>query len=126
MPLAVFDASTLTSVADLKTLYEFFHPLLPRLADNARLLLLTAPPDATDDSELAAARRAVEGFTRALAKEIGKRGATANLLYVEDGAEARLDGPLRFFLSPRSAYVDGQPLRLSARVAAPSRSAPRA
>lgn len=111
--LALFDASGLASVADLKSLYEFFHPLVPRLTPNARVLLLTAPPDQTDDIARATARRAVEGFTRSLAKEIGKRGATANLAYVEAGAEDRLDGLLRFLLSPRSAYVDGQPFRVS-------------
>ncbi|AXQ30077.1 3-oxoacyl-ACP reductase [Solimonas sp. K1W22B-7] len=113
--LALFDASGMTAVSDLKALYEFFHPLVPRLSANARVLVLTAPPEETEDSGLAAARRAVEGFTRSLAKEIGKRGATANLAYVEGGAENRIDGLLRFLLSPRSAYVDGQPFRVSAR-----------
>ncbi|HSW11447.1 MAG TPA: 3-oxoacyl-ACP reductase [Solimonas sp.] len=111
--LALFDATGLGCVGDLKALYEFFHPLLPRLAPNARVLLLAAPPDDPVNSELAAARRAIEGFTRALAKEIGRRGATANLVWVEQGAEERLDGLLRFLLSPRSAYIDGQPFRLS-------------
>jgi len=112
--LALFDATGLGSIAELKSLYRFFHPLMPRLAPNARVVVLTAPPEDVVDSEVAAARRAVEGFTRSLAKEIGKRGATANLAYVEAGAEDRLDGLLRFLLSPRSAYVDGQPFRVSA------------
>ena len=38
----------------------------------------------------AAARAALDGFVRSLAKEIGKRGATAHLLVVEPGAEERL------------------------------------
>jgi 3-oxoacyl-[acyl-carrier protein] reductase len=46
-----------------------------------------------------------------LAKEL-QRGATANLLLIED--EASLESALRFFLSGKSAYVDGQPLRLGA------------
>lgn len=122
--LALFDATGLASVGDLKALYEFFHPLVPRLSANARVLVMTTPAEATTDSELAAARRAVEGFTRALAKEIGKRGATANLAYVEAGAEDRLDGLLRFLLSPRSAYVDGQPFRVSARTRAAPTAGP--
>ena len=61
----------------------------------------------------AVAARAVEGFVRSVGKEIGKLGATANLLYVERGAEARAAGPLRFFLSAHSAYVDGQPVRIT-------------
>ena len=44
------------------------------------------------------------------AKEIGGRGSTAQLVYVEPGAEDQLESTLRFFLSPRSAYVSGQPV----------------
>jgi len=36
------------------------------------------------------------------------------LLYVATGAEAQLEGALRFFLSPKSAFVSGQVLRLQA------------
>ncbi|HLY34002.1 MAG TPA: 3-oxoacyl-ACP reductase, partial [Jatrophihabitantaceae bacterium] len=43
------------------------------------------------------------------------RGATANLLLVEDAAS--LESALRFFLSGKSAYVDGQPVRLGSGVA---------
>jgi 3-oxoacyl-[acyl-carrier protein] reductase len=46
-----------------------------------------------------------------VAKEL-RRGATANLLWVED--EASLNCALRFFLSGKSAYVDGQPVLLGA------------
>jgi 3-oxoacyl-[acyl-carrier protein] reductase len=52
-------------------------------------------------------RRALEGVTRSLGKEIG-RGATVNLVHVEEGAEERIGPTLRFLLSPRSAYVSGQ------------------
>lgn len=120
--IAMYDATQLRDVADLRNLYNFFHPLVTRLATNARVLVMTAPPEAADNAAGAAVRRAVEGFVRSLAKEIGKRGATANLVYVEAGAEDRLEGPVRFLLSARSAYVDGQPVRVSLRVKAPAAS----
>src|SRR5205823_1205452 len=41
-----------------------------------------------------------------------RAGSTANLIYVADGAERALESTLRFFLSGRSAYVDGQVIRL--------------
>ncbi|MHB8492355.1 MAG: 3-oxoacyl-ACP reductase, partial [Solirubrobacteraceae bacterium] len=59
------------------------------------------------------AQRALEGFTRALGKEVGRRGATVQLLYVEPGAEESIESTLRFLLSPRSAYVSGQVIRAS-------------
>ncbi len=59
------------------------------------------------------AQRALEGLTRSLGKE-ARRGITANLVYVGEGAENGIEATLRFFLSPRSAYVSGQVVRIEA------------
>jgi 3-oxoacyl-[acyl-carrier protein] reductase len=64
------------------------------------------------DSVRVATRAALEGFVRAVAKEFGRRGVTANLITVERGAEERAGGVLRFILAPESAYVTGQPLNV--------------
>ncbi|MEM7437532.1 MAG: 3-oxoacyl-ACP reductase, partial [Myxococcota bacterium] len=61
----------------------------------------------------AATRAGLEGFTRSVAKEVGNIGATANSVFVEEGAEARLDPVLRFLLSPRSAFVTCQPFHIT-------------
>ena len=50
-----------------------------------------------------------------------RRGATAQLVYVAPGAEDQLDSTLRFLLSPRSAYVSGQVVRVGQGVAADAR-----
>jgi 3-oxoacyl-[acyl-carrier protein] reductase len=47
----------------------------------------------------------------------GGKGSTAQLVYVEPGAEDELDSTLRFLLSPRSAYVSGQVVRVGKGVA---------
>ena len=52
-------------------------------------------------------------FHPLLGKEI-RRGGNVQLLYVGKGAEDQLEGALRFFLSPKSAYVSGQVIRLAA------------
>jgi 3-oxoacyl-[acyl-carrier protein] reductase len=63
---------------------------------------------AGDDPRADAARQAVEGIVRSLAKEL-RAGATANLVQLVAGAGvAEAAAALRFFLSGRSAYVDGQ------------------
>src|SRR5690606_26682656 len=56
--------------------------------------------------------RALEGFVKSVAKEF-KKGIAANLIYVDAGAEANLESALRFAVSPRSAYVSGQVIRVS-------------
>ncbi len=64
-------------------------------------------------------RRALEGFTRSLGKEVGPRGITVNLVHVDEGAEDQLAPTLGFLLTPRSAYVSGQVFHVGAGVAAP-------
>jgi 3-oxoacyl-[acyl-carrier protein] reductase len=103
----VFDATGITDLAGLDELYAFFHPRARSLASSGRVIVLgTAPADCGAPTE-AAAQRALEGFTRSVGKEFG-RGTTAQLVYVQPGAETGLDSTLRFLLSGRSAYVSGQ------------------
>jgi 3-oxoacyl-[acyl-carrier protein] reductase len=111
----VFDATGIKDVAGLRGLYDFFHPIAGKIARSGRVVVLGRPATTADAPEVAASRSALEGFVRSLAKEIGKKGATANLVTVEPGAEARVAGALRFFLSPRSAFVSGQPLAISSK-----------
>lgn len=109
----VFDATGLRSPADLKRVYEFFKPRMRGIAKSGRLLVLGRPTEDAKSPEEAATRAALDGFTRSLAKEVGKYGATANLIYVAEGAEDRLSHVVRFFLSSASAFVTGQPVRVT-------------
>ena len=109
----VFDASELLHTDQLKQLREFFQPLMRSLEHSAHVVILGRAPQTLSDPFSASAQRALEGFSRSLAKEL-RNGATLQLLYVDEGAEAQLEGALRFFLSPKSAYISGQVIRLSA------------
>lgn len=113
----VFDATAIGTPADLRALYDFFHPLVKQVAPSGRVLVLGRPPATRPGVEASAAQAALEGFVRSVAKELGRRGSTAQLLYVENGGEARIEGPVRWLLSARSAFVSGQPLTVSARAA---------
>ena len=110
----VFDASGLASPGQLRELYDFFVAAVPLLPANARILVLSRAPADASDAGRAACAAALRGFIRSLGKEIGKKGSTANLLEVGEGGEAWLAGPLRFFLSEHSAFVDGQVLGMGA------------
>lgn len=109
----VFDASELQHTDQLKQLREFFQPLLKNLDNSAHLVILGRAPESLSDPFAASAQRALEGFSRSLAKEL-RNGDVLQLLYVGDGAEDQLEGALRFFLSPKSAYISGQVIRLEA------------
>ena len=110
----VFDATGIESARQLKQLWQSLHPLVPALGHHGRVVVIGRPPHKARTLEAAAATAALEGFTRSLAKEIGGKAATANLIYVDDGAEERIVGPLRFLLSKASAFVTAQPLRVTA------------
>ncbi|MEU2348332.1 3-oxoacyl-ACP reductase [Modestobacter sp. NPDC049651] len=109
----VLDATGLTGPADLAGAHDFLAPAVKRLAPSGRLVVLADPPADAGSVAQAAARQALEGLVRSVAKEL-RGGVTANLVLMPLGAEDALPGPLRFFLSGRSAYVDGQVLTLAA------------
>jgi 3-oxoacyl-[acyl-carrier protein] reductase len=113
----VFDATGIADSTELVELQRFFYPAVGRLLRSGRVVVIGTPPAEDGSARAHTAQRALEGFTRSLAKEIGGRGATAQLVYVEAGAEGQLDSTLRFLLSPRSAYVSGQVVRVGAGVA---------
>lgn len=109
----VFDASGIKDSSELIKVYAFFNPVMRKLENCARIVVIGCTPEAAENPRHATAQRALEGFTRSLGKEV-KKGGTAQLLYVAPGAEDQLESSLRFFLSPRSAYVSAQVVRISA------------
>lgn len=109
----VFDASEITDSVQLARLREFFQPVIKSLDHSAHVVILGRDPHALEDPAAHIAQRAVEGFSRSLAKEL-RNGGTLQLLYVAPQADEQLEGALRFFLSPKSAFVSGQVLSLKA------------
>ncbi len=108
----VLDATGITDTTGLVALQEFFTPLLRRLETCPRVVVLGTPPEQRTGSERVA-QRALEGFTRSLGKEVG-RGGTVQLVQVAPAADGALASTLAFLLSPKSAYVSGQVVRLGA------------
>jgi 3-oxoacyl-[acyl-carrier protein] reductase len=109
----VYDATGIADSAGLHHLYAFFHEAITRVGASGRVIVLGTPPELSDSPAQAIAQRALEGFTRAVAKEL-RAGATAQLVYVAPDAEANLAATLRFLASAKSAYVDAQVIRIGA------------
>ena len=108
----LFDASNISNADELKQVYEFFHAVARRVEKSGRVIVIGRPPEDLKDIEAALAQRSLEGFVKSVGKEF-KRGITAQLIYVAEGAEKNLDSTLRFFASARSAYVSGQVVRVT-------------
>jgi 3-oxoacyl-[acyl-carrier protein] reductase len=108
----VFDATGITEAEQLRELHAFFHPTFRRVERSGRVVVLGTPEEACGSPREATAQRALEGFTRSVGKE-ARAGATAQLVLVAPGAEDQIESTLRFLLSPRSAYVSGQVVRIT-------------
>ena len=85
------------------------------LRAGGRIITVSRPAAGVTSPAAAAARQGVDGFLRSLAKEL-RAGATANGVLLSDGITSTSPsalGAIRFFLSGRSAFVDGQFLHIS-------------
>ncbi|MFJ4615627.1 3-oxoacyl-ACP reductase [Streptomyces griseus] len=121
----VLDATGVASARGLAEVHAALHPVVRSLAPGGRIVVLGAPPSSGDHHQ-AAAQQALEGFVRSLGKEVG-RGSTVQLLRLPaDGTPEAAESTLRFLLSPRSAYVSGQVIELTAAApgSVPDRDAP--
>jgi 3-oxoacyl-[acyl-carrier protein] reductase len=107
----VFDGSGIADSEQLAELHRFFHPAIRVVGANGRIVVLGTPPAECGSPRESTAQRALEGFTRSLGKE-ARDAATVQLVYVAPGAEDQLASTLRFLLSPKSAYVSGQVVRV--------------
>lgn len=104
----IFDGTELQSTTELDLLWQQLHCELPRLAKNGRFIVLAPSVLHAADADAAAAAGALSGFTRSIAKELGRFGSTANLLSLDQGVQQSLLPVAEFFLSKASAYVTGQ------------------
>lgn len=117
----VVDATGCVTAAGLDYLHDMLRSVAGRLKVGGRVVLLAR--QSPKYPEVAAAARGVEGFTRALGKELGRRGATANCIYLSPDSLEGLPAMLDFFATDRSAYVCGQAMKVGSNTpaAAPSK-----
>jgi 3-oxoacyl-[acyl-carrier protein] reductase len=110
----VFDATGISDSTQLASMHAFFHATVRRVERCGRVIVLGLPFSDCSSARQRTAQRSLEGFTRSLGKEIG-RGATVQLVLVAGAAQDGMASTIRFLLSPRSAYVSGQVVRLEHR-----------
>ena len=115
----IVDARTLIRTALLDELHDALSDAVRQMAPGGRILFLAPAAEESCRAALPEAllcRRALEGFMRSLARELGRRGATANMVCLPQGplydAPEQWAPMLRFLGTDRSAYVSGQVLVL--------------
>ncbi|CAM3927132.1 3-oxoacyl-ACP reductase [Helcobacillus massiliensis] len=100
---------------DIAGLIQQARAAVKKLQPGGRIITVSRTPDGADPV-VDSARGAVEGLLRSLGHEV-RRGATANGIQVAPEfplSAVSVEHALRFFLSARSAFVDGQLLRIDA------------
>lgn len=107
----ILDVSGVATTAGLDGLWRVLHDGVRRLDECGRVIVFGTTPAEAEGPRGFTAQMALTGFTRSVAKEL-REGSTANLVYVDPDATAGLGSTLRFFLSGRSAYVNGQTVRV--------------
>jgi 3-oxoacyl-[acyl-carrier protein] reductase len=107
----VLDLSDATDPADLDALRTVGAPAVKALARNGRVVVVGTDPATLTEVAHVATQRALEGLVRSLGKEL-RGGATANLVLATGDARGGVRSAVEFFLSGRSAYVDGQVMRV--------------
>jgi 3-oxoacyl-[acyl-carrier protein] reductase len=115
MDILLLDATSVQYVDDLEKLYSFTNANIRKIRSNGKILILaSSSKEASLEAKVAA--RALDGFVKSLAKEVGGKGITANLLRLPE-AHFLLHGhqaadvvwPLiHFFVSQRSVFITGQ------------------
>lgn len=113
----IIDASSYSDNGCYQRLYVNVQKSLKLLSKNARILLIAEKAQADQSPQEHAFSQALIGFTKSLAKEVGRKGCTANILLIEKTNELNsldsinnLINPFTFFLSAKSAFVSGQTL----------------
>jgi len=104
----VFDASGIENSTALSALYQTLSARISTLNRNAKVVIIGIEPSTLNDVKKRTAQRALLGFVKSLAKELGRKGATANLIYATTDSDSAIAAPLSFFCSKRNVYVTGQ------------------
>ena len=107
----VLDLSDATDPTQLDALRVIGAPAVKALRTNGRVVVIGIDPATLTDVGQVATQRALEGFVRSLGKEL-RAGATANLVLAQGDSADGVRSAVEFFLSGRSAYVDGQVVRV--------------
>jgi 3-oxoacyl-[acyl-carrier protein] reductase len=101
-----------------KTLLAQLQPALAQLRSHCRVVLLNRVPRKTTPAQ-AADVEAVFGFAKSLARELGKKAITVNVVDAYEGAsDDSLAFTLGFLVSDRARYVTSQRFELHERRAA--------
>lgn len=122
----VFDATGIHTTDEVKQVYQFFHDNIRNIKPCSRLVVIAREASEQLELEAQVVHQGIEALAKSLAKEVGRKGSTAQVIAVDNSllanaelAQKRLKPVLAFLLSDHPAFISGQVFRLSDQVATP-------
>jgi 3-oxoacyl-[acyl-carrier protein] reductase len=116
----VIDATNYCDENCYQNLFTQVQDNLKRLSCNARVVIVSNEPSIKNTPKQNTFIQALIGFTKSLAKELGRKGTTVNAILINNNSDtsqssisANLLSPLSFFLSSKSTFVSGQFLTIN-------------
>jgi 3-oxoacyl-[acyl-carrier protein] reductase len=109
----LLDATNYKTINDLKGLKDLFSHASKRILKSGHIVIIGRNPANITDVQEASVMESLNGFTRSLAKELGRKGITVNLLYCTTSVTDSISTMVNFLLSNRSTYITGQPIYLN-------------
>jgi 3-oxoacyl-[acyl-carrier protein] reductase len=106
------DASQYQGDESFSLLFSEVQRNIKSLKHNARVVFIAKAEHSNMSHQEKAFAQGLVGFTKSLAKELGRKGITVNLLQIDHEESEALASPLGFFLSAESAFISGQSIRV--------------
>ncbi len=105
----VVDGRNVSNAPALKAVFNELQAGVKNIKANGKVLIYSIQPELLDDVHHSTYQRALEGISRSLAKELGGRGTTVNLVKLPPNVELKNYGTVQdFFTSGRSAFITAQ------------------
>lgn len=108
--ILLLDATNFDEIEDLEDAYTFIHQNIKKLSINGRIIVLDQ-----NNEDRSVIHAALQGFVKSLAKEVGAKGSTANMITFTNGVAKKINaeaaiGSLYFLMSDKSSFITGQTL----------------
>lgn len=105
----VVDGRNVSNATALKAVFDQLQAGVKNINTNGKVLIYSIQPELLEDVHHSTYQRALEGISRSLAKELGGRGTTVNLVKLPPHVELKNYTTVQeFFTSGRSAFITGQ------------------
>ncbi len=110
----VIDGREVKDEIGLKNIFNQLQAGIKQIRSNGKVLIYSVEPDLLSHVAHSTYQRALEGICRSLAKELGGRGTTINLLKLSPKAELNdAEIPTQFFTSGRSSFITAQAISVN-------------